>query len=256
MEKGVDLMLKDFEIKRKVLIKYNGKSKNPVIPEGVKKIGPDAFASAKIETVSIPETVTEICENAFIGSDLKEVTIPKSVEHIGEGAFGLCEHLKTFTVLNGKINFGTKGINFVFCANKRLSEVNLPDDMPRATGFLSSAGKLKSIKLLPTETEIKPMAFYSCASLSEVIIPEGVTKIGASAFMDCTSLRKIVLPEGLTEIEDKAFSGCVRLKTVVIPKSLKKIGANSFEDCFKLGARTIAKLDKIEEIVYTKGEWY
>ena len=86
-------MPEDFEIKRKVLIKYLGKSKNPVIPEGVKKIAPDAFANADIETVSIPETVTEICENAFIGSYLREVTIPKSVLHMGEGAFALCQDL-------------------------------------------------------------------------------------------------------------------------------------------------------------------
>lgn len=249
-------MPEDFEIKRKVLIKYHGKSKNPVIPDGVKKIAPDAFAGAEIETVEIPETVKEICENAFIGSDLREVTVPKSVEHIGEGAFALCDRLKSFTLLNGKTTFGTNGIKFIFCANRRLSKVNLPDDMPRATGFLSGAGKLKSVEILPTETEIEPMAFYTCASLTDVIIPKGVTKIGDKAFMDCVSLKKIVIPEGVTEIGDKAFSGCVRLKTVVIPKSLKRIGSNTFEDCFKLGARTISKIEKIEEVFYTKGEWH
>ena len=248
-------MPEDFEIKRKVLIKYNGKSKNPVIPEGVKKIAPDAFANADIETVSIPETVTEICENAFIGSYLREVTIPKSVLHMGEGAFALCEHLRSFTVLNGKMTFGTKGINSVFCANKRLSEVNLPEDMPRATGFLSGAGKLKSVELLPTETEIKPMAFYTCASLCEVIIPEGVTKIGAGAFMDCVSLRKIVLPESVAEIEDRAFENCFRLRTVVFSGNLKKIGSGAFNDCDSLGARTIAKIEKISDNAFCGREW-
>ena len=48
-------MSADFEIKRKVLIKYNGKSKNPVIPDGIKKIGENAFETTEIDTVMIPE---------------------------------------------------------------------------------------------------------------------------------------------------------------------------------------------------------
>lgn len=248
-------MPEEFEIKRNVLIKYNGNSKNPVIPYGVKKIASDAFSGAKIETVSIPETVKEICDNAFIGSRLREVTVPESVEHIGEGAFSLCDHLRSFTVLNGKMTVGTGPFGFIFCACRRLSEVNLPDDMPRATGIFGGASKVRSVKLLPTETEIRPLAFDGCYYLKEVIIPEGVTKIGYGAFMDCIALRKIVLPEGVTVIEPKAFYNCRNLRTVVIPKSLKRVGANSFEDCYKLGARTAAKIDKIEEVVYVKGEW-
>ena len=248
-------MLEEFEIKRKVLIKYNGDSKNPVIPYGVKKIASDAFYCAKIDTVSIPETVKEICDNAFIGSYLREVTIPKSVEHIGEGAFALCDYLHSFTVLNSKMTIGTGPVGTIFCACRRLSEVNLPDDMPRATGIYNGASKVKSVKLLPTETEIAPLAFCGCYYLKEVIIPEGVTKIDYGAFMDCIALRKVILPEGVTEIGIKAFYNCRSLRTVIIPKSVKTVGANSFADCYNLGERTKAKIDKIEEVVYVKGDW-
>lgn len=75
-------MPKDFEIKRKVLIKYNGKSKNPVIPEGVEKIGKSAFEVAEIDSV----------------------TIPKSLKYVGAGAFADCHNLgvRTISKLEGK----------------------------------------------------------------------------------------------------------------------------------------------------------
>ncbi len=247
-------MPEDFEIKRKVLIKYNGKSKNPVIPQGVKKIGKNAFGWAEIDFVTIPETVTEIAEDAFSGSCIKEIEIPKSVTKIGQRAFSLCENLRKITIL-GKIE-ETKGkIPHIFCICKRLEEINLPEDVPRATGIYSGAGKIKRVELLPTETEIKPLAFSGCWRLREVIIPEGVTKIGYGAFATCESLRKIVLPEGLTEIEGKAFYGCKNLRTVVVPKSLKHVGVSSFEDCWNLGVRTMAKLENLGELIYAGDGW-
>ena len=239
-------LTEDFEIKRKVLIKYNGKSKYPVVPDGVKKIAADAFASAKIDGVSIPESVTEICDNAFIGAHIKEIVIPKTVEHIGYGAFALCEHLRSFTILNPNTTFGSKSAKFIFCACKRLCEVDLPKEMPRATGILSGASKIKSVKLLATETEIEPLAFEGCCSLKEVIIPEGVTKIGCGAFMDCTGLKKIVLPESVEEIGANAFENCQNLKTVVFPKNIKRIGSNAFDYCYSLGARTVGNIEKIQ----------
>ena len=46
-------------------------------------------------------------------------------------------------------------------------------------------------------TEIGNYAFLSCASLKEIVIPEGVISIGSSAFNYCTSLKEVVnTPEG------------------------------------------------------------
>ncbi len=239
-------MSEDFVIERKILKKYIGKSKEPVIPYGVKKIARSAFENAKIHTVTIPETVTEIAEEAFLCSDIREIEIPKSVTKIGKGAFSVCEKLRKVTIL-GKIGEGEGRIPWIFCVCPELKEVNLPDDMPRASGILSGAGKIKRVELLPTETEVMPLAFNGCWGLKEVTIPKGVTKIGFGAFGGCRSLRKIVLPEGVTEIAEKAFSGCSNLKTVVIPKSVKSIGIDSFEGCCNLGARTAAKINKIAE---------
>ncbi|MBR3611599.1 MAG: leucine-rich repeat domain-containing protein [Oscillospiraceae bacterium] len=245
-------MPKDFEIKRKVLIKYNGKSKNPVIPEGIKKIGKCAFEAAEIDSVKIPESVTEIGADAFRGSDIREIEIPESVTKIEKEAFFLCQNLR-------KINIPEKiaemeEIPRIFCVCKRLEEVELSENMPRACGILSGTG-IKKAELLPTETEIKPLAFIGCWKLREVIIPEGVTKIGYGAFATCESLQKIVLPEGMTEIDDKAFYGCRNLRTVVVPKSLKHVGISSFTDCPNLGVRTISKIENLGESIFAGDGW-
>mgnify|MGYP003295933686 CR=1 FL=1 len=135
-----------------------------------------------------------------------------------------------------------------------LPEIEIPEDMPRACGILSGSA-IKKAELLPTETEIKDLAFIGCWKLREITIPEGVTKIGYGAFSTCESLRKIVLPEGLEEIYDKAFYGCRNLRTVVVPKSLKYVGAGAFADCPNLGVRTISKLEGKGEDIYAEDAW-
>ncbi|MBQ7874078.1 MAG: leucine-rich repeat domain-containing protein [Oscillospiraceae bacterium] len=248
-------MPEEFEIKRNVLIKYNGSSKTPVIPDGVRKIGESAFESAKIDTVIIPYSVKEIAKDAFIGSEIKEIAIPPTVEKIGVGAFSLCSKLRSLKISNGGTKIGEKGAGWIFCACKNLSELNLPADFPRGNGIYSGAGKIKSAELLSSETQIAPFAFDNCFSLREVTIPEGVKKIGYGAFTNCIALRKVVLPEGLCEIGDRAFQNCRNLRTVIIPKSAKRAGANAFLYCDSIGARTLRKFEGIEETFVADDDW-
>ena len=67
----------DFKIKEGVLRKYNGKDEVVVIPEGVTKIGKEAF---------------EYC------TSLKEVIIPNSVTEIGGSAFCVCSSLEKVVI--------------------------------------------------------------------------------------------------------------------------------------------------------------
>lgn len=62
------------------------------IPEGVTKIGQDAFYGyAKLKSITIPATVTSIGVNAFQGClGLTSVTIPESVTEIEHDMFGNC----------------------------------------------------------------------------------------------------------------------------------------------------------------------
>jgi hypothetical protein len=64
---------------------------------------------------------------------------------------------------------------------------------------------------------------YGCASLVEIIIPNGVTSIGQGAFQNCTSLTSVTIPNSVKSIggsdywDEGVFRGCSKLTNVTIP---------------------------------------
>lgn len=82
-------------------------------------------------------------------------------------------------------------------------------------------------------TEIKADAFNSCASLSEVVIPDTVMIIGDRAFANCIALKEVCLP-GVRTIGEKAFIACSNLETLMWSTDLKTVGAQAFDLCYKL----------------------
>ena len=69
-----------------------------VIPQGVRIIGTNAFATGKLKAVTIPDGVTVIEEGAFAMCDVTEAAIPDTVTCIGGYAFFCCDGLKTVTI--------------------------------------------------------------------------------------------------------------------------------------------------------------
>ncbi|MDR1978849.1 MAG: leucine-rich repeat domain-containing protein [Synergistaceae bacterium] len=63
-------------------------------------------------------------------------------------------------------------------------------------------------------TSIGKGAFYGCARLDSITLPDGLTGIGGYAFYGCAQLTDIVLPNSLTSIGSSAFLGCVNLRNV------------------------------------------
>lgn len=57
---------------------------------------------------------------------------------------------------------------------------------------------------------------------------EGVREIDADAFWGCAYLEELVLPEGIESIGHETFGKCISLREISIPKSVKKIGVNPF----------------------------
>lgn len=94
-----------------------------VIPEGVKKIGQEAFLDQKsMVSIKFPESLVRIDEMAFHNCyGLKEIVFPKNVESIGKYAFLSCEKLK-----KAELNEGLKFIEdgAFFCT--KIRELELP----------------------------------------------------------------------------------------------------------------------------------
>ncbi|MDE5754580.1 MAG: leucine-rich repeat protein [Oscillospiraceae bacterium] len=82
-----------------------------------------------------------------------------------------------------------------------------------------------------TVTAIGEHAFYLCATVTEIRLPETVKSIGKQAFTYCYALEYVNIPDGVPAIEDETFLMCKALKTVDIPESVTSIGMRAFTEC-------------------------
>ena len=113
-----------FKIEDGILIKYYKHNWSSVkIPDGVTKIGEEAFHYNCLMSVIIPDSVTEIGKKSFCSCEkLSSITIPNSVIKIGEQAFYGCENLTSVTIPNNVTEIGDGA--FEWCHN--LTSVTIP----------------------------------------------------------------------------------------------------------------------------------
>ncbi|MBP3666662.1 MAG: leucine-rich repeat protein [Clostridia bacterium] len=172
-----------------------------IIPEGVKTIGPFAFANlTALKRVVLPSTLERIDQGAFYGcTALKSVEGLESVKFINQNAFADC-------ALEGSIKLD--------------SVVALAD-----YAFFGNA-PLKGVTLSASTQSVGAYAFAGCESLTAVNIPAEKIKLGRYAFSGCKSLPTVsinasVVPAG-------AFDGCAALTSVTLGKDVAVIGEYAF----------------------------
>ena len=135
----------------------------------------------------------------------------------------------------------------------------LGDGTAKITRYTGSATELA----IPSEldgksvTSIGNSAFWNCASLENVTIPDSVTSIGEDAFSGCRSLTSVTIPNSVTSIGEDAFWLCTSLTSITIPDSVTEIGGSAFEDCTSLASITIPdSVTKIKSRVFENTAWY
>lgn len=198
----------------------------------VTSIAASAFLKrTKLTSISIGDEVTAIGSTAFKDcSALKKVGMGRKVRSVEQNAFQNCNLIDTVSIKDVQdwcgIEFGNQFSNPIYSAtnySRKLcidgqeisGEVVFPEGI-KTTGFLAfyDCANITSVVLPESLTLIDRHTFSGCSGLSKVYIPKNVGEIGHSAFIRCKSLRRIELPERLNLLNNFAFSQCTGLLSV------------------------------------------
>lgn len=164
-----------------LLIRYNGTASDVFVPDGVKKIAPNAFAyNTSVERIALPEGLIEIGDNAFVHCyNLSGISFPSTLSYIGIGAF------------DDTIWLRQNSDEFV-CANAILVSYNGTDRYVTVPSGITAVGS---------------GAFMYNDNITAVYLPDTVRSINEAAFGQSKSLEAVIIPDSVEWIDDYAFSG-------------------------------------------------
>ena len=112
---------------------------------------------------------------------------------------------------------------------------------------------VRRVVLPDSISSIGDYAFYGCAALEAVRLPNDLRQIGAGAFCG-SGLREIRIPGGVERVPRMAFSGCVALERVQIDDGVRFIDSRAFADCRSLrSARIPASVERVARGAFDPG---
>lgn len=178
--------------------------KNTVIPNTVKIIGADAFATRhELSAITIPNSVESIEDGAFYYCvKLSSISLPESLKTIGKNAFQRCYALSKVTMANNVESIGQEAF--------------------------SGCSSLTSIAISNLVTTIENNTFYGCSKLSKVDLSSSLVNIGENAFFGC-DLAELTIPASVTTIGKGAFNGCSNMQKInVLCPTPPTLGTDAF----------------------------
>lgn len=175
----------------------------------------------------IPFGVTQIADNAFLSkTDIVSVHIPNSVTKLGFAAFRGAVNLEEISLSNNINDFGALAFFETKWYSKQL------DGLIYINNWVYQFKNTASISTLMIKdgiVGIAPMAFMSLNNLQQIELPNTLLYIEDNAFTG-TALRNITFPSKLKVIGTSAFSS-TKLENLIFPNSLQKVHDNAFAFC-------------------------
>jgi len=254
---------------------YIGTSRNIVMPEGVNDIGPSAFATDRIDSISFPSTYKEIEEYDFFATFFDDLVIPSTIETITR--YGLSDaRYNSLTLSEGLKTIGDSAFS-------NLDNLTVPDSVENIDD--NAFSNVENLFITRNEYPrdqwgaryINPytQGDYLLGNIGNIIlykytgndtsitIPDGVNIINSYVFEGNKDLINVVLPSTVKEIGYEAFDRCSNLENLIVPDGIEKIGKYAFgsvinvlsnseliDDSNKYGASYINKY-ALNKIVYT-----
>ena len=215
-----------------VIIRYpEGKKEGYYsVRNAVTAVGNSAFYGCEsIQVVTLPDSVVRIEPYAFDSCvSLYAIDIPVGVNNIGESAFAGCPALRVLHI---------KAINpYEFAENAFIKTTGITTVNYDGTAVDWKLAKWNNILENNNFTvncafEIEDGVFVSYNGVGgTVTIPEGVETIGRGAFKKQASVTSVILPEGVKYILPEAFRG-TRITSITLPASLVDFSGQAFDDC-------------------------
>ena len=233
--------------------------KTVTLNEGLEIIERSAFSGCDgLESITIPSTVKSIGNYTFNSCyKLASVTFAgetPQLNSLGESAFAGCEALTSIILPDGVTTLATRTFNgcttltdvtlpnrlgsigdFVFNECPALAKLDIPQSVTSiGKNTFNKCGELTTVNFLgqaPQLSSIGAQAFYQCAKLANLTLPDGLTSIGERAFYQCNALTSIRIPDNVATIATKVFQECSGLVTVVLPLNVTSIEAFAFNNC-------------------------
>ena len=117
---------------------------------------------------------------------------------------------------------------------------NVTWNFDSATGTLtiSGTGAMKDMSF-DDDGEDQPWYDYR-ATITKIVIGDGITQIGALAFYACSNVEEVVFERNekgessVTAIGNSVFFECMELKEILIPASVETIGDYAFKTCIAM----------------------
>ena len=236
-----------------IITGYTGSGGAVVIPDmtnglPVTSIAGSAFGNKTgITSITTGTNMTSIGDSAFQWCyGLTNVTLGTNLASIGDYAFYGCSSLVNITVPRSLTSIGSLAFACISSSASSLTAINVDANNPaycsvdgvlfnKGTNILIQCpvGRAGTYAIPVSVTNIGYGAFYYCAYLTDVTIPDRVTSIGASAFTDC-SLTNITIGTNVTSIGRGGFFDCNRMISVKIPASVTNLDEFAFGPCASL----------------------
>ncbi len=200
-----------------------------ILPDGITRIGNNAFEGCTNLQTTIPSSVSIIGDSAFKDCYALNTQLPSSLTQLGASAFYCCRSMTSVSVPSAVTEI--KNNTFHLC--QELTNCNLYPGLTRIGDNAFMATKLSSILIPATVTEIGEMAFAG-SYIEQIIFTGGgsLQKIGDYAFSLCSNLvGSVRIPSTVTQIGAHAFFFCKKLEVCTIPRNVSYVGANAFSSC-------------------------